>query len=121
MTRADFKELRQLGEQAITLLKQALEELAAMRQSDAQETLRAEFWALPPDGLVDRPTIAAVLYLSKKSLELFAIKGGGPKYMRLGRKSYYRKSDVLAWIKKHGQEIEATAQFKALKEGENDG
>lgn len=66
--------------------------------------LRAEFYALPPEALVDRATVAAVRYVSVATTEAEAIKGGGPKYARIGRKALYRKSDVLEWMDAKGRE-----------------
>ena len=41
---------------------------------------------------------AAVLRLSKRTLEDFRTKGTGPTYRRLGKKIYYRPEDLNAWI-----------------------
>lgn len=76
--------------------------------------LRAEFWSLPPEALVDRRTIAAVLYVSVPTMEAFATKGGGPKYIRIGRKALYRKSDGLSWAAATGRELESTAQLERM-------
>ncbi len=77
----------------------------------AAAQLRAEFWSLPADALLDRSTTAAGTYRSVKALEEMATKGGGPRYIRLGRKALYRKSDVLQWIEANSQTIENTAQL----------
>jgi len=76
--------------------------------------LRAEFWSLPPEAMVDRRTIAAVLYVSVPTMEAFATKGGGPKYIRIGRKALYRKSDGLSWAAATGCELESTAQLESM-------
>ena len=72
--------------------------------------LRREFWTLPEDAMVDRPTVAAAFYLSLASMESLAIKGGGPKYLRVGRRALYRKADALAWATTTGRLVENTAQ-----------
>jgi len=75
--------------------------------------LRAEFYSLPPEALIDRPTAAAVRYVSPSSMESQAIRGGGPPYTRIGRRALYRKSDLLAWMEKNGRTVENTAQLEA--------
>jgi hypothetical protein len=76
--------------------------------------LRAEFWRLPPEAMVDRRTIAAVLYVSVPTTEDFATKGGGPKYIRIGRKALYRKSDGLSWAAATGRELQSTSQLERI-------
>lgn len=78
------------------------------------QSLRAEFWSLPPEAMVDRRTIAAVLYVSVPTMEAFATKGGGPKYIRIGRKALYRKSDGLSWAEATGRELQSTSQLERI-------
>ena len=66
--------------------------------SESPAALRAEFYALPPDAYVDRPTAAAVRYVGLPTIEAEAIKGGGPPYIRVGRRALYKKSELLAWM-----------------------
>jgi hypothetical protein len=73
--------------------------------------LRAEFWRLPDDAMVDRATIAAAFYLSVASMEALAIKGGGPRYTRINRRALYRKRDGLHWAASIGRTVENTAQL----------
>jgi hypothetical protein len=73
--------------------------------------LRAEFDARPESALVDRPTAAAAFYLTAASFEALAIKGGGPRYTRIGRRALYRKADLLAWAQATGRTVENTAQL----------
>jgi len=76
--------------------------------------LRAEFWRLPDDAMVDRATIAAAFYLSVASMEALAIKGGGPKYTRISRRALYRKRDGLQWAATTGRTVDSTAQLAEL-------
>ena len=78
-----------------------------------RRSLRAEFYALPPEALIDRDTTAAVRYVERQSLELEAIKGGGIPYRRIGRRVFYRKADVLAWMESQSAIIHNTAQVQA--------
>lgn len=75
------------------------------------ESLRAEFWRADQNALLDRATVAAAHYLSLATMEALATKGGGPKYMRIGRRALYRKSDVVAWAEQSGRVVENTAQL----------
>ncbi len=77
----------------------------------AAAQLRAEFWSLPDDALVDRPTAGAAFYLEAVTMEKLAIKGGGPVYMRINRRALYRKRDVLRWAAETGRTVENTAQL----------
>lgn len=78
---------------------------------EVRRALRAEFWALPPEAHVDRKTVAAVRYIESQTLELEAIKGGGIPYMRVSRRVYYRKADVLAWIEANATKGRSTAEL----------
>jgi hypothetical protein len=71
---------------------------------------RAEFWSACPDALFDRDTVAAVRYIERQTLELEAIKGGGIQYRKVGRRVYYSKADVLAWMESHSTVVANTAQ-----------
>jgi hypothetical protein len=72
---------------------------------------RAEFYSLPPEAVVDRQTMCAVRYIGEGTAEAEAIKGGGPRYMRIGRRALYRKADVLAWMESNARTVENTAQL----------
>jgi hypothetical protein len=74
-------------------------------------SLRKEFWSLPAEAMVDRPTIAAAFYLSPASLDAMAIKGGGPAYTRVGRRALYSKAEALEWAQRTGRHVENTAQL----------
>lgn len=73
--------------------------------------LRAEFWALPDDAMVDRATVAAARYVGTDTMEADAIRGGGVPYTRIGRRALYRKADVIAWMAEAGRRVENTAQL----------
>ena len=57
-----------------------------MKDMDAAQ-LGREFWDAADDALFDRAGAAAPFYLSKATMEAFAIKGGGPPYVRIGRRA----------------------------------
>ena len=77
-------------------------------ESPAQ--LRAEFWQLPPEAYVERRMGAAALYECVSTWEQRAIKGGGPKYRRIGRKALSTKREILEWAAATGRTVENTAQ-----------
>jgi len=73
--------------------------------------LRAEFWGLPDDAMVDRSTVAAVRYVGLDTMEADAIRGGGVPYIRIGRRALYKKGDVLTWMAETGRRVANTAQL----------
>jgi len=38
-------------------------------------------------------------YPTRRSLELFAVSGGGPKMTKIGRRCFYRLSDIEIWLR----------------------
>ena len=78
----------------------------------ADSLRRNEFWNAPDAALFDRATIAAVRYVGTDTMEADAIHGGGPPYIRIGRRALYRKRDVLDWIAATGRRVESTAQLQ---------
>lgn len=53
------------------------------------------------DRLLTRREAANVLSLSIKTLEAWALKGRGPKFVRMGTRVAYRQSDLNRWIEEH--------------------
>ena len=41
---------------------------------------------------------AAYVHLNRRTLERYRVTGEGPKYLKLGRLVFYRKSDLDAWL-----------------------
>ena len=76
---------------------------------DTDAARRAEFWALPPEAMVDRETQAAVRYVSLSTIEAEAIRGGGVPYRRVGRRALSTKADILAFMMR-APKVENTAQ-----------
>lgn len=88
-------------------------ETRADKQAEAAQ-LRQEFWQAQPGAYVDRKTAAAARYVTPETLESEAIKGGGPPYIRVGRRALYRKGDLLAWMERTGRKVENTAQLSQV-------
>lgn len=96
----------------LTIAQRYFHEGLNMSRSDAA-ALRAEFYSLPDEAMVDRETAAAALYYERQTLEVKAIKGNGPPYTRMGRRAMYRKGDVIAWAATQGSRVKSTAQLVA--------
>ena len=51
--------------------------------------------------LLTRKEVEAHFGLTKRYLEIAAVKGGGPPFIKIGRSVRYRASDIREWIKTH--------------------
>lgn len=51
-----------------------------------------------PDKLLSEVEVAELTGLGCKTLQRKRIEGGGPVFVRLGRRVMYRRADVQAWI-----------------------
>ncbi len=50
-----------------------------------------------PDGLVRPRDAAGILRLRPSYLDTMRCKGGGPAYLRIGARVYYRLEELCAW------------------------
>jgi hypothetical protein len=50
------------------------------------------------DGLLDQTRLAEQLVVTTKCLEAWRHRGGGPKFVKVGRLIRYRPSDVAEWL-----------------------
>jgi hypothetical protein len=73
--------------------------------------LRNDFWKSPDDALLDRRTTAAGLIRSNAWMELKATTGGGPPFLKCGRRVLYRKRDVLAWLEANSLQASSTSAY----------
>ena len=48
--------------------------------------------------LLTQPETAEKTRLSERTLERHRLTGTGPKFVRLGRRIFYRREDVAEWI-----------------------
>lgn len=53
---------------------------------------------LPDDLLLSRPEVQERFGLSRRYLEIAAVRGDGPSFIKIGRAVRYRVGDVRAWI-----------------------
>jgi len=72
--------------------------------------LTKDFWEAHEQTLFDQKTIAAVLCINYKTLEMHRWKEIGIKYIRIGRHILYRKIDVIKYIDDHMVSFEESLQ-----------
>lgn len=48
--------------------------------------------------LLSRTEVEAEYAISRRFLEISAVKGGGPRFVKVGRLCRYRRADVETWI-----------------------
>ena len=51
-----------------------------------------------PDQKFCRPEAARYLGISPRTLEGWAVRGGGPRMLKLGSRVVYRRRDLDAWL-----------------------
>lgn len=68
------------------------------------EILIANFNKAKPDEYLDKATTAAGLGLLPSLLSTKIVKGGGPPYIKEKGRTWYKKSEALAWLEKYKSE-----------------
>jgi len=48
--------------------------------------------------MLDTHDVATLIGASPRTIETWRVRGGGPRFVRVGRLARYRRSDVDAWI-----------------------
>jgi len=82
----------------------------------SQVELRDVFWSAPIDAPLDRKTVAAGLSRSTGWLELLAVKGGGPPFLKCGsHRVLYVKRDVVAWWENYTRRCTSTSDLQLAK------
>lgn len=64
-----------------------------------------------PDGRLDRRNAARYMGCPSKTLAIWASQGTGPPYCKLGKRVFYFKEDLDAWIQSH--RATSTADYRA--------
>ena len=54
--------------------------------------------AVPPSPLMSSDIAASYLQCHPRTLAEWRIAGNGPKYVRVGRRAFYRQPDLDAWL-----------------------
>ena len=60
------------------------------------------------DRLLSRPEVQTHFGLTQRFLEVSAVRGNGPPFIKLGRSVRYRVGDVRAWIE--ARRVASTSQ-----------
>lgn len=84
------------------------------------ETARIEFehrpttfWTSPDDSYHTQTTLAKALDLSESCLQNWRCQGGGPSFVKRGKLVYYRKIDVLNWLRSFEGPAETISSLSA--------
>lgn len=56
---------------------------------------------VPLSPLLSTEAAAAYLQSHPRTLAEWRLVGNGPKYVRVGRRAFYRKADLVAWLDAH--------------------
>lgn len=67
-----------------------------------------------PDGRMDANSTAAYVGLTVKSLSLMRSLGNGPAFFKLGKKCFYQREDLDAWIQT--RRAVSTADYRAKRQ-----
>lgn len=67
--------------------------------------------------LLNEAEVAEMTGLSKRTLQAWRYRGGGPPFIKLGRAVRYRKSDIVEWINE--QAVRSTAEHTSKQDGES--
>ena len=51
-----------------------------------------------PNDLLTTEEAAEYLHLSPRTLERYRVTGEGPKYLKVGRRVFYRRGDLDRWL-----------------------
>ena len=70
------------------------------RPTPAQEVPAPALQALLDPGALSTPIAAEYLGLSPATLETLRCRGGGPVFVKLGRRVVYRREDLEAWMER---------------------
>lgn len=60
------------------------------------------------DRLLTRRDVEEIFGITRRFLELAALKGNGPTMIKIGRSVRYRSSDIREWIDAH--EVRSTSE-----------
>jgi excisionase family DNA binding protein len=69
-----------------------------MRQLEQAPAIEPVPGAADPDRKFSRAEAAKYLGISARTLEGWAVRGGGPRMLKLGSRVVYRRRDLDAWL-----------------------
>jgi predicted DNA-binding transcriptional regulator AlpA len=67
-----------------------------------------QHYPIPTDLLLSRAEVEVNFGLSRRFLEVSAVRGDGPPMVKIGRSVRYRVSDLRAWIE--ARRVNSTSQ-----------
>lgn len=76
------------------------------------------FYKSHDDKLFKQSEIKKIIPLSDGWFERNRVYGGGIKFIKIGRSVFYRKSDVMDFLKSH-KSWESTSQCELIHQGDN--
>jgi predicted DNA-binding transcriptional regulator AlpA len=74
--------------------------------------LEREEQMVSDDPLFDTPEAAEYVHSGQSTLEKKRLTGGGPTFIKLGRKVVYRRSDLDAWL--NARRRRSTSEYSTL-------
>lgn len=75
---------------------------------ESARTAKSASEFLPPDRLLSRAQVEQHFGISKRFLEVAAVRGGGPRFARIGRSVRYQVSELRRWIEENS--VSSTSQ-----------
>lgn len=76
-----------------------------MMRDEAIRSLRRE---LPEPEALDTAQGAAFVGLTRRQMEHLRCRGGGPRYVKLGRHVRYLRADLIEWL--HAHRVRSTSE-----------
>lgn len=67
--------------------------------------------ALDPDFLMTEMQACELLSVSPRTLQAWRVRGGGPKYVKIGKAVRYKRRDISEWLRENT--VAHTSQQKA--------
>jgi predicted DNA-binding transcriptional regulator AlpA len=62
------------------------------------------------EEFLDTPAAVTLTKLSTSTLTKLRLTGGGPRYLKLGRRVVYSRAALLAWL--HDRECGSTSEYR---------
>jgi hypothetical protein len=66
-----------------------------------------------PDGRLDGRNASAYLGVSEKSLAIMRCQGTGPEFIKLGKRCFYQRETLDAWIQ--SRRAKSTSDYRAKR------
>jgi excisionase family DNA binding protein len=57
------------------------------------------------DEILTTDEVAALLKIPKQTIYRWNVMGSGPPYYRLGKHARWKRSEVMAWVAEHQDEV----------------